>query len=142
LPRKEVITEMRSSLAGTDKSYAVLQVRMKGGRLHVQGRGVAVNRDYGVAVEVDVPLKLATWIDGQHHTEPSLAGTGMKYVPCQVRLRNSVAHFQIPGGEYNRDYGAAFDVEGVGPLTTFLLNEDAVDSDSGAGQLKAVEVED
>jgi len=53
----------------------------------------------------------------------SLAGTERKYVVGQVKANGTVLHIQIGGPEYNRPYGAAFDVP-VGPaLSTFLQNQ-------------------
>jgi len=124
VPRKEhTITMSVTKSFVTDKPYVEIQGRMRDGTLHIQGRGSEVNRQYGVAVNVQAPKQLADWLDQQSHTLFSLAGTVARYVPMQARIKGGRIHVQVAGTPLNRGYGAAFDVDGAADLEAFIRNE-------------------
>lgn len=107
------------SLAETDTIYVVLQARLEGSRLHVQGAGPKANRDYGVAEDIffsRMSQELRDWFR-QWHTEKvhfrrkSLSkGSGERYARIHARLNGLRIHFQVYGNSLNRSYGAAFDI--------------------------------
>jgi len=113
---------INTSLAGTSTQYTPIQGRIRDGKLHIQGQGTEVNRPYGVAVEVEVPAKLAKWLGEQGHILPSLVeGSSTKYVPMQARVKDGRVHVQVAGTPgLNRPGYTAFDVEGAGALVNFL----------------------
>jgi len=121
------------SLAGTGRRYVQLQARMYPQGLHVQGKGVNVNRDYGVAVTFPIHSELRNYlykVEDASARLDSLAGTGKKYFYLQAVLNrrdnNLLIHFQVPFAEsYNRDYGAAFDVPvaSATELAVFIASE-------------------
>jgi len=126
------VVGIAESLAGTGKRYVVLQARVRDGKLHIQGRGVPVNRPYGVAVDVSIPDNLREWFEEQDHILPSLANTDAMYVPIQARIKDGLIHVQVRGNKpYNRPYGAAFDIKGAEVLKSFLttvaLHEGIID---------------
>lgn len=101
------------SMAGTGKAYTALQARRRGDVLHVQGEGCEANRCYGVAF--DIPKEqlgngLWEWMRSLKTSLTSLAGTGRTYFRLQARQRDDQLHFQVEGMEFNRCYGAAFDL--------------------------------
>ena len=114
---------MSISLAGTGKRYIDLQARMKNGRLHIQGLDGGHNRDYGVAVDIDVPEAFAKWSAGQPHTLKSAAGTGATYLPIRARIYpGDVVHVQVAGSKLNRNYGSVLNVT-CEPLRKFVADE-------------------
>ena len=120
---------MLKSLAGTNKKdYKPLQIRItEVGRLNIQGRGISVNRDYGVAEKVPVEEHetLTMYLLKRHALVPSLAGTDAVYVPMQAAIREDRVHLQFEGKAANREYGAAFDIptEELPSITAFLGGE-------------------
>jgi len=106
------------SQAGTGRDYVQLQARLYPQGLHVQGQGICINRDYGVAVTFAIPSQLRAYlekVEAEAAKLDSLAGTGKRYFCLQAVLNREgsdlVIHFQVPFKEtYNRAYGAAFDV--------------------------------
>ena len=106
------MSEKTKSFASIKNDYTVVQGRMKDGKLHIQGRGDNVNRDYGVAVDFPIMSDLADWLDNDvDHYEKSLAGTEAMYFPLQYALRGDNVHFQVAGeSNFNRAYGAMFNV--------------------------------
>jgi hypothetical protein len=100
------------SKAGTHENYVVMQGTIREeGKLHLQGRGVSMNREYGVSQDVPVTDEQEAYLRSLLTVFPSLAGSGRRYFPVQVRKQTPEAlHFQIVGPRNNRDYGIAFDV--------------------------------
>ena len=114
------------SKAGTGRSYVVVQGRMYPGKqLHIQGLGRESNRGYGISANVPVSAEMAFYIDKQAIVAESAAGTGKRYMEIRVRPRPDTLHFQIENGEFNRGYGAAFDVpaSAAPELYQWLLEE-------------------
>lgn len=116
------------SLAGTGKVYKELQARVYPNEgLHLQGKGEPVNRDYGFADTLffgagPMDKEFLIWAVELDHSVTSLASHAA-YFPIQARLRsNGTVHFQIRDGNFNRSYGAAFDVaqEDYPALVKFL----------------------
>ena len=72
-------------------------------------------------IEVHVDPKIANWLKDRKATLPSVAGTGVMYVPCRLVAHEKsdpkVAGFggpvrvQIEGPALNRDFGAEFVVD-------------------------------
>jgi hypothetical protein len=108
---------------GSDAQYTLMQARVLGtthnaATLNIQGGGPAGNRDYGVAVQVQVSKSLADWLSGQWHLLKSLADSKAKYAYVQARYDPDLkgVRFQVSGGpEYNRPYGAAFVISEAAP---------------------------
>ena len=100
------------SLASQKSDYVAVQIRTRDSYLHVQGRGVKGNREYGFAQDFphSEPNHLKVWLKGQKHVLPSMAGTSALYVPAQVSVRKGFPHVQVAGGKKNRDYGACFEL--------------------------------
>lgn len=105
------------SLAGSGKAYVAAQVRARGEYLHIQAEGPSVNRPYGISADLrpdsklKSKLKVLKWLSSQPHTLTSLAGTGAKYVPAQLRLEGDKIRVQVRGSPLNRRYGLAFEVD-------------------------------
>ena len=55
-------------------------------------------------------MEFVEWLEENAHLH-SLAGTDAKYVPARVRVKNGKLHIQLEGTPFNRDYGAAIDVD-------------------------------
>ena len=102
--------EKTKSFATSKTDYTAIQGRIKGGILHIQGSGDNVNRDYGVAVDFPVDPTIQAYLEQRPHTEKTLAGTDAMYFPLQYAIRGNYIHFQVRGNNFNRGYGAAFDV--------------------------------
>ena len=120
------MAEIVTSKAGTGRPYVVVQGRMYPGKqLHIQGLGRKANRDYGISANVPVSAETAFYIDKQAIVAKSAAKTGKAYMKIRVRPRPGTLHFQIENGEFNRGYGAAFDVESAAApkLFQWLLEE-------------------
>ena len=109
-----------SSLAGTGRDYAVIQGRVDGTQLKIQGAGTAVNRDYGLSIVVPIPSELATWMGGIKATIPSLAASNAFYFAMQAaELDEGKVRVQVAGTKLNRSYGAVFSVAN-GELADFV----------------------
>ena len=54
-------------------------LRVKGNVIHIQGKGIRINREYGVAVDLTATALRRTLIGEFRHTEYSLAGTYKPY---------------------------------------------------------------
>ena len=101
--------------------YVSVQIRAKGEDccdiVKVQGRGISVNRGYGVTGDVVASKEFTQWLSCDvPHNEESLAGTSQSYVAAQVAIRGGSLHFQIPSpfafqGVGKRGYGAVLDVD-------------------------------
>lgn len=136
---------IKPSLTGSGKPYVVLQARVKNGMLHVQGRGTAINREYGIADDLSVNVNN---FGGIASGLKSLADTGERYFAVLGKLwDDGTLHFQIPGPERNRDYGMAFDMSPKGhkALVDFIKAELAVTkqvSSPCGGTVKAPTVEE
>jgi len=59
-------------------------LRVKGNVIHIQGKGIRINREYGVAVDLTTTALKRTIIDGFTHIEYSLAGTDRRYVEVYI----------------------------------------------------------
>jgi hypothetical protein len=94
------------------RKYVAVQVAVNpdGESVHLQARGPEGNRSYGIALDLEIPADVASWIKNQEHTLVSLADTGREYVPAQACTRDGDVHFQVPGTKLNRSYGASFNV--------------------------------
>ena len=115
---------MAKSFASKREGYVALQARVKDGLLHVQGKGQEVNRNYGVAVDIALPVDLKEWMNTIYRGYKSLYPDSIEhYFSLQAVVNNDYIHFQVSSGSpFNRDYGATFDVP-VGmckPLETFI----------------------
>jgi len=122
--------EVVECLAGSGRKFRKCQIRVKGGMAHIQAEGVPVNRHYGVAVDINLPIDAEVWLNNQEHSEPSLANTGAMYVPAQfIPLSNLEVQVQVKGEKFNRDYGLTFKV--VSPELTLLYNNVSVYDDVG-----------
>ena len=96
----------------TDRTYVLLQGRVRKGVLHIQGSGTEVNRPYGVADNITIGLSTKDWLEKLPEDLVSLAGTGMKYFPVQAVINDGRIHVQVKGSPgCNRGYGLAFDVK-------------------------------
>lgn len=119
---------LNKSFTGSNKMYAVLQARNSGETFHIQGKGQKVNRDYGVAENIDaenLPESFVDWADTLDHIFESLAGTGKKYFRLQAKIVGNSLHVQIPGPENNRNYGMAFEISSslLPDITAFVKAE-------------------
>ena len=116
--------ELLASKAGTCELYVPVQGRIyPDHKLHIQGWGPVVNREYGVAVDLDMPTELEEWWEEQEHTIPSQAGTTAQYVGLQVRLEGDFIHGQVVGASLNRGYGVSMDIHrtpNAEPLFQFI----------------------
>ena len=101
---------------------ADIQVRMKNGRLHIQGAGPEINRGYGVAGDVQVPDELADWMANQDHEYESLAGSEAVYVGATARIHEDVNGVEIiiEGEPLNVEDGVSITVKGVSALVDFV----------------------
>ena len=59
-------------------------LRVKGNVIHIQGKGIRINREYGVAVDLTATALRRTLIGEFRHTEYSLAGTDRRYVEVYI----------------------------------------------------------
>ena len=105
------MSEKVKSFATSKNDYTVVQGRMRDDVLHIQGAGKEVNRSYGVAVDFPVDESLVDWFDELYATKKSLAGTDAMYFTLQYAIRGNAIHFQVAGDNFNRNYGAAFNVD-------------------------------
>ena len=119
------------SMTGPERTYVLLQGRIyPDGRLHVQGRGPRVNREYGVAVDLTLPEELRSWWMEQAHDRVSLAGTHAMYVEFHAEIRQfpvepvaDSIRAQVRGKELNRVHGVSMVIarnEGSEDLFSFL----------------------
>lgn len=118
---------LNKSFTGSKVNYVVLQARVSGDTLHIQGSGKEINRSYGVAQNVPL-VKFGAdtdWLDTLDTNNDSLAGTNKKYFEFQAKIQSDTLHIQIPGPEFNRDYGLSMNVpQGVMPdVTKFVKAE-------------------
>ena len=106
------------SLAGTGAEYTLLQAYTREDTLHIQGKGDAVNRSYGLSLDIPrdkFPYELwewLTWVTEEKGDMKSLAESDVCcYFPIQVKARETDFHFQVKSDPtHNRSYGAAFGV--------------------------------
>jgi len=109
------MVEFVESLAGTGKKYVLMQGKIVENTLHIQVKhDKEINRPYGFAYDIELPADLAEAIDEYApRVVKSLANTGVDYFLLQAKpVGDGTVHFQIElVEEYNREYGAAFDVE-------------------------------
>jgi len=110
---------MVKSLASNKTDYVAIQLRAKGedccDTIKVQGRGIFVNRSYGVTGDVVADKAFVEWLNNIGHGEVSLADTSQCYVAAQVAIRGDSLHFQIPSpvafhGVGGRGYGGVLNV--------------------------------
>jgi len=103
--------EFKKSLAESGKDYIVIQGRIRDGKLHIQGKGPYINRDYGVATNIPVADHFIKFMESCTHSLTSLV-TDRAYVPMQFRVYpDNWIHIQIKGPQHNRNYGAVLDVK-------------------------------
>lgn len=103
--------ETNASLAGTGRRYAVIQGRVEGGSLKIQGAGPEVNRGYGLSIVVPIPADLSAWMKGINPTIKSLANSNARYFAMQsAELDEGKVRVQVAGTKLNRSYGAVFSV--------------------------------
>jgi len=75
-------------------------------RIHVQGIGsTQVNRKYGLALEMQAPPKLTSWLMEQEPTVVSPASGNLLYVDDKTQML-------IHGEELNHPEGAILDIDG------------------------------
>lgn len=114
---------MNNSLANTGVSYVPLQAYVRDNdSLHIQGTGLKVNRDYGVAVDIDInnfDEDFIEYFNNLPHTLSSKVSEKM-YFPLQAKVVGDSVHFQISGPQFNRSYGASFDAEELYDLIDFI----------------------
>lgn len=114
------------SLASERTGYVALQARVTSpSRIHLQGKGVSSNRDYGVAVDINLPANLCSWLNGVGVGYNSLyPDSNHKYFFVQAVRNGSQIHIQVPccSPTFNRNYGATFDVSAsqYAPLAQFV----------------------
>jgi len=106
---------MVKSLATGKTDYVSVRLRKADAcRLHLQGEGASVNRNYGISGNIAVTPDFANYINNLPKDFYSLAGTGRQYVNAQVAIREDTLHFQVNGvpfdGNGHRDYGAILDI--------------------------------
>ena len=123
-----------SSLAGTGRDYAVIQGRVDGTQLKIQGAGPEVNRGYGLSIIVPIPAELATWMSGIKATIKSLANSGQRYFAMQAAeldYSDFKVRVQVAGTKLNRSYGAVFSVadEGLADFVSQVLEVEEDDED-------------
>ena len=113
---------MKSKASGmTD--YVAIQVRTRGGGVHIQGKGVSINRPYGVAVQAadNTDGQILVYLNSIVGDLESLAGTDAQYVSAQAAIRGDKVHIQVESDvEFNRAYGASFDAIEVPELAQFV----------------------
>ena len=133
------------SLTFSDQKYVELQIKYIG-YLHIQGKGININRDYGVAIDTKTKklgYNTRNWLLHKHKnaTLPSLAsGLGVLYFFCQARILDNKCHIQIPGDEaHNRSYGAALDVIND-DLYKFISSEMPIPIEIATVRFKAIEL--
>ena len=123
---------MVKSLATGKTDYVDVRIRRTDTCiLHLQGKGVRANRDYGVAGNISVTPEFASWVNKLPTSSSSLAGTGRKYAYAQVSIRGDQLHFQVQGipfdGTGTRGYGAVLDI----PVANFYDLADFVSANKG-----------
>lgn len=119
---------LNKSFTGSNVNYVVLQARNSDGTFHIQGKGVETNRNYGVAENIeaeDFPEDFVDWTDTLDIIYNSLAGTDKKYFRLQAKITNNYLHIQVPGPEWNRNYGLSFEVSSdiLPEVTAFVKAE-------------------
>jgi len=124
---------VNKSLAGTSQVYVSLQGSIRVGCLHIQGAGPEVNRPYGLAIDIPasvLPEGLWDWLRELNAPLNSLYSvSGVCYFPMQARPKGDNLHFQVLGAEFNRSYGATFDI----PLWTRPALEQFYDKSNAVG---------
>jgi hypothetical protein len=114
------------SFASGNMNYVPLQAYVRDGEsLHIQGVGKKVNRIYGVAVDISVDEfdpDLLDYFKSLNHTEKSKASDQL-YFKMQAKTVGDSVHFQVPGPEWNRSYGVAFNAEDLYDLVEFINQE-------------------
>lgn len=124
-----------SSLAGTGRKYAVIQGRVEGGTLKIQGHGPSVNRDYGLSITVPIPGEMASWMKGIKADIKSLASSSSaRYFPMQSAEMDegeNKVRVQVAGSKLNRSYGAVFSVANtdLATFTTLVLDSEVETED-------------
>lgn len=112
------------SLATSTTDYVQIQARRESDNsLHIQGKGPETNRKYGVAVSVSCPANLAAWFLNQKSTPKNSSlhkGSDAQYLPAQATIRGNSVHIQVKGSNFNRAYGAAFNIDNNGDLRSFV----------------------
>lgn len=105
---------MVKSMASSGKEgYIPIQLRVNGGRLHIQAAGSEGNRTYGFALDSEADVRLVDWLMSVSKPLPSLANSGRSYTAAQARASdNNEVHVQVAGEALNRSYGASFDLTG------------------------------
>ena len=85
-------------------------------RIHVQGIGsTQVNRKYGLALEMQAPPKLTSWLMEQEPTVVSPASGNLLYVEAELRHHfedDDKTQMLIHGEELNHPEGAILDIDG------------------------------
>lgn len=101
------------SLAGTGRPYAVIQGRVGGTTLKIQGKGPETNRPYGISLVVPIPADLAKWMAGIKATYKSLAaGSSARYFAMQSAVVDEdTVRVQVAGSKLNRSYGTVFTIK-------------------------------
>lgn len=100
---------------------ATIQARLKDGRLHIQGAGPEVNRDYGVALDYKIEDEITEWLATQSPILPSLAGSEAMYLPGTARItEDEDLELTLDGHELNIEDGAAMTVLGDELLRAFV----------------------
>ena len=122
---------MKKSLATGNKTYVKLQGAIRDdGKLHIQGEGENVNRNYGVATDKDIDIneclgcEAVEWLKALGTGKKSVV-SDRKYFPLLGRNRQGCFHIQISGTQLNRPYGAAFNLyneEVISVLRKFYEN--------------------
>ena len=80
--------------------------------LHFQVLGPSLNREYGVALDLPVPEAVYEAVRLLPSTEPSLAGTGRRYVRAWMRYAAGLIAISFTG----REEGASFEIRLTSPL--------------------------
>ena len=85
------------SQASDKKDYVAIQVRTRDGGVHIQGKGVSINRPYGVAVQAadNTDGQIPAYLDSIDSDRKSLAGTDAWYVAAQAAIRGDKVHIQV-----------------------------------------------
>lgn len=106
----------------------VVQVRPVSGLFHVQGKGVTINRNYGVSTDFTAQLA-QKWLEEQETTEDSLTGSGNKYVPARAFVEDDQLYVLVEGEVLNHEEGALLAVDGCEELRQFVTGVLVVDED-------------
>jgi len=108
------------SLSGTSRNYIQAQAIMRGTVLHIQVIGEEINRSYGAVEDIEmasVASSFQEWLgkvgDPCYNTFADRVSKSSNKLYFRIQFaRNGdgSVKFQIPAPEYNRSYGATFDV--------------------------------